>query len=76
MNRGYAAGRARWPLEFGFLNSDCLWVFDEIQIMDTGLRAVYSSTPGVEASDCGVAVQLCAGWSKPETFQGRRCAKC
>ncbi len=37
LNRGYAAGRARWPLEFGFLNSDCLWVFDEIQIMDTGL---------------------------------------
>ncbi len=39
MNRGYAAGRARWPLEFGFLNSDCLWVFDEIQIMDTGLAS-------------------------------------
>ena len=39
MNRGYAAGRPRWPLEFGFLNSDCLWVFDEIQIMDTGLAS-------------------------------------
>ena len=39
MNRGYAAGRARWPLEFAFLNSDCLWVFDEIQIMDTGLAS-------------------------------------
>ncbi len=39
MNRGYAAGRARWPLEFGFLNTDCLWVFDEIQIMDTGLAS-------------------------------------
>jgi CRISPR-associated endonuclease/helicase Cas3 len=37
LNRGYSAGRARWPLEFGFLNNDCLWVFDEIQIMDTGL---------------------------------------
>lgn len=37
LNRGYAAGRARWPLEFALLNSDCLWVFDEIQIMDTGL---------------------------------------
>lgn len=39
MNRGYGAGRARWPLEFGFLNSDCLWIFDEIQIMDTGLAS-------------------------------------
>ncbi|MBK9168574.1 MAG: hypothetical protein IPM24_14045 [Bryobacterales bacterium] len=37
MNRGYAAGRARWPLEFGFLNNDCFWVFDEIQLMSTGL---------------------------------------
>ncbi len=37
LNRGYSAGRARWPLEFGFLNNDCLWVFDEIQLMDTGL---------------------------------------
>ena len=37
MNRGYSAGRARWPLEFGLLNTDCLWVFDEIQIMDTSL---------------------------------------
>ncbi len=37
LNRGYSAGRARWPLEFGLLNNDCLWVFDEIQLMDTGL---------------------------------------
>ena len=37
LNRGYAAGRARWPLEFGLLNNDCLWAFDEIQLMDTGL---------------------------------------
>jgi CRISPR-associated endonuclease/helicase Cas3 len=37
LNRGYAAGRARWPLEFGLLNTDCLWVFDEIQIMDASL---------------------------------------
>lgn len=37
LNRGYAAGRARWPMEFGLLNSDCLWVFDEVQLMSTGL---------------------------------------
>lgn len=39
LNRGYAAGRARWPLEFGLLNNDCFWVFDEIQLMDTGLAS-------------------------------------
>lgn len=37
LNRGYAAGRARWPMEFGLLNNDCLWVFDEVQLMSSGL---------------------------------------
>lgn len=37
LNRGFAAGRARWPLEFGLLSHDALWVMDEIQLMDVGL---------------------------------------
>jgi CRISPR-associated endonuclease/helicase Cas3 len=37
LNRGYAARRARWPMEFGLLNNDCLWVFDEVQLMGPGL---------------------------------------
>lgn len=37
LNRGYAARRTRWPVEFGLLNNDCLWVFDEIQLMGPGL---------------------------------------
>jgi len=37
LNRGYAAGRARWPLEFGSLNNDAFWIFDEVQLMSTGL---------------------------------------
>ncbi|MBI4867849.1 MAG: DEAD/DEAH box helicase [Candidatus Wallbacteria bacterium] len=37
LNRGYAAGRARWPLEFGLLSHDTLWVVDEAQLMDVGL---------------------------------------
>ncbi|MBL8481193.1 MAG: hypothetical protein JNJ60_03280 [Rhodocyclaceae bacterium] len=37
LNRGYASPRARWPMEFGLLNQDCLWVFDEIQLMDVAL---------------------------------------
>jgi CRISPR-associated endonuclease/helicase Cas3 len=37
LNRGYAAARARWPTEFGLLNNDCLWVFDEVQLMSSGL---------------------------------------
>jgi CRISPR-associated endonuclease/helicase Cas3 len=37
LNRGYAARRARWPVEFGLLQNDCLWVFDEVQLMGSGL---------------------------------------
>jgi len=37
LNRGYAAPRARWPMDFGLLNQDCLWVMDEVQLMDVGL---------------------------------------
>ncbi|WP_281750473.1 CRISPR-associated helicase Cas3' [Thermodesulfomicrobium sp. WS] len=37
LNRGYALGRAHWPLPYGLLNNDCLWVFDEVQLMGSGL---------------------------------------
>lgn len=37
LNRGYAAPRARWPMEFGLLSHDVLWVLDEVQLMDVGL---------------------------------------
>jgi CRISPR-associated endonuclease/helicase Cas3 len=37
LNRGYAARRPRWPIEFGLLNNDCLWVFDEVQLQGPGL---------------------------------------
>ena len=37
LNRGYAARRARWPVEFGLLHSDCVWVVDEVQLMGCGL---------------------------------------
>jgi len=37
LNRGYAESRFRWPVSFGLVNSDCLWVFDEVQLMGPGL---------------------------------------
>jgi len=36
LNRGYAMSRYRWPMQFGLLNSDCLWVMDEVQLMSSG----------------------------------------
>jgi CRISPR-associated endonuclease/helicase Cas3 len=37
LNRGYGSGRAAWPMEFGLLHHDALWVLDEVQLMDVGL---------------------------------------
>jgi CRISPR-associated endonuclease/helicase Cas3 len=33
LNHGYAESRFQWPVAFGLLNSDCRWVFDEVQLM-------------------------------------------
>jgi CRISPR-associated endonuclease/helicase Cas3 len=37
LNRGYGMSRARWPMHFGLLNNDALWVMDEVQLMDVAL---------------------------------------
>jgi CRISPR-associated endonuclease/helicase Cas3 len=37
LNRGYAMSRYRWPMHYGLLNNDCLWVMDEVQLMGVGL---------------------------------------
>ena len=37
LNRGYAMGRAAWPRAYGLINSDALWVMDEVQLMGIGL---------------------------------------
>ena len=38
LNRGYGMSRFRWPVQFGFLNNDSLWVFDEIQLMGSAIK--------------------------------------
>jgi CRISPR-associated endonuclease/helicase Cas3 len=37
LNRGYGARRPLWPMEYGLLHQDALWVLDEVQLMDVGL---------------------------------------
>jgi CRISPR-associated endonuclease/helicase Cas3 len=37
LNRGYALSRYKWPVHFGLLNNDCLWVIDEVQLLGSGL---------------------------------------
>jgi CRISPR-associated endonuclease/helicase Cas3 len=38
LNRGYGMSRYRWPMHFGLLNNDCLWILDETQLMGVGVR--------------------------------------
>jgi len=38
LNRGYGMSRYRWPMHFGLLNNDCLWVMDEVQLMGVGVE--------------------------------------
>jgi CRISPR-associated endonuclease/helicase Cas3 len=38
LNRGYGTNKFRWPMDFGLLNNDSFWVFDEIQLMGDALK--------------------------------------
>ncbi|MEX2043898.1 MAG: DEAD/DEAH box helicase, partial [Opitutus sp.] len=38
LNRGYGMSRYRWPMHFGLLNHDALWVLDETQLIGVGIE--------------------------------------
>ena len=70
MNRGYAAPRARWPMEFGLLNQDCLWVMDEVQLMDVGLAtSAQLQAFREDNADNGQALRPCRTWWMSATLQ-------
>jgi CRISPR-associated endonuclease/helicase Cas3 len=70
MNRGYAAPRARWPMEFGLLNVDCLWVMDEVQLMDVGLAtSSQMQTFREDDSTAGRSLRPCCTWWMSATLQ-------
>ena len=48
LNRGYRESRFRWPVSFGFLNSDCWWVLDEVQLMGPA-RSTSAQLDGLRA---------------------------
>lgn len=68
MNRGYAAPRARWPMEFGLLNQDCLWVMDEVQLMDVGL-ATSGQLQAFRGDDADKGLTSCHTWWMSATLQ-------
>jgi CRISPR-associated endonuclease/helicase Cas3 len=72
LNRGYASGRARWPVEFGLLNQDALWVVDEVQLMDVGL-ATSGQLQAFRNDDeqAGKSFRPCRTWWMSATMQPR-----
>lgn len=68
LNRGYGAARARWPMDFGLLNQDCLWVMDEVQLMDVGL-ATSAQLQAFRDDDSGRALRACRTWWMSATLQ-------
>lgn len=73
LNRGYASGRAAWPMEFGLLQQDCLWIFDEVQLQDVGLAtsAQLSAFRAQEASAGRSPLRPTYSWWMSATLQPR-----
>ncbi|MCW5757131.1 MAG: CRISPR-associated helicase Cas3' [Phycisphaeraceae bacterium] len=83
LNRGYGASRARWPMHFGLLNTDCLWVFDEVQLMGSGLattaqleafRRMFAGCGGPQDSGCHsvwMSATLRSDWLRTVDFKDR-----
>jgi len=70
LNRGYAAPRARWPMDFGLLNQDCLWVMDEVQLMDAGLAtSAQLQAFREEEQGRGASLRPCKTWWMSATLQ-------
>lgn len=78
LNRGYAATRSRWPVQFGLLNNDCLWVFDEVQLMGSGLattaqleafRSMVGSKDGHGCRSVWMSATLRADWLETVDFE-------
>ncbi len=68
LNRGYASARARWPMEFGLLNHDALWVMDEVQLMDVGL-ATSAQLQAFRDEDREKRLRPCHTWWMSATLQ-------
>jgi CRISPR-associated endonuclease/helicase Cas3 len=70
LNRGYGAARGRWPMDFGQLNQDCLWIMDEVQLMDVGL-ATSGQLQSFRLDDqrANQALRPCHTWWMSATLQ-------
>ncbi len=58
LSRGYGMSRYRWPMQFGLLNSDCLWVLDETQLMGVGVE----TSAQLDAFRASSTLSQCPTW--------------
>lgn len=70
LNRGYGMSRYRWPMAFGLLNNDCLWVFDETQLMGVGVETG-AQIEGFRTR-LGTTQTPCASWWMSATLDPAR----
>lgn len=78
LNRGYAESRFHWPIDFGLLNSDCLWVFDEPQLMANGVSTSaqlaglrHSLKPYGDSRSVWMSATLERTWLDTVDFRGK-----
>lgn len=69
LNRGYGESRFRWPISFGLLNSDCLWVFDETQLLGVGVET--SAQLQAFRQKLGTLHQIYTWWMSATLDNGR-----
>jgi CRISPR-associated endonuclease/helicase Cas3 len=73
LNRGYGMSRYRWPMHFGLLNNDCLWVMDETQLMGVGVETS-AQLDGFRSHWNTSPIGPCATWWMSATLDDSRLA--
>lgn len=76
--RGYAMSRFQWPMAFALLHNDAQWVFDEVQLMGSGL-ATSTQLEGfrhklgteIPSHSLWVSATLHPSWLKTIDFNGK-----
>ena len=73
LNRGYGVSRYRWPMHFGLLNNDALWVMDETQLMGVGVETS-AQLDGFRHDGKMPTVGPCPTWWMSATLDAARLA--
>ena len=71
LNRGYGMSRYRWPMHFGLLNNDCLWIMDETQLMGVSVETS-AQLDGFRQSGWSPTTGPCPTWWMSATLEDAR----